>query len=56
MTKAIKEINNNDFQKYFLVAYASTIHSSQGMSIDEIMRITPFISGIDLIKDCYMLH
>jgi hypothetical protein len=30
-----KEINHNDFQKYFLVAYASTIHSSQGMSIDE---------------------
>ena len=25
----------NDFQKFFLVAYATTIHSAQGMSIDE---------------------
>ena len=30
-----KEINHNDFQKYFLVAYATTTHSSQGMSIGE---------------------
>ena len=30
-----REINHNDFQKYFLVAFSSTIHSSQGMSIDE---------------------
>ncbi len=29
------DINHNEFQKYFLVAYATTIHSSQGMSIDE---------------------
>jgi ATP-dependent exoDNAse (exonuclease V) alpha subunit len=30
-----KEINHNDFQKYFLVSFASTIHSCQGMSIGE---------------------
>jgi 5-methylcytosine-specific restriction protein A len=30
-----KEINHNDFQKYFLVSFASTIHSAQGASIDE---------------------
>jgi ATP-dependent exoDNAse (exonuclease V) alpha subunit len=30
-----KEINHNDFQKYFLVAYGCTVHSAQGMSIDE---------------------
>jgi hypothetical protein len=31
----IREINHNDFQKYFLVAYATTTHTLQGMSIDE---------------------
>jgi ATP-dependent exoDNAse (exonuclease V) alpha subunit len=30
-----REINHNDFQKYFMVAFASTIHSAQGASIDE---------------------
>ncbi len=30
-----KDINHNEFQKYFSVAYATTIHSSQGMSINE---------------------
>ena len=29
------EINIPDFQKFFLVAYGCTIHSSQGMSIGE---------------------
>ena len=28
-----RDIFNHEFQKYFLVAYATTIHSSQGMSI-----------------------
>ncbi len=28
------DINHNEYQNYFLVAYATTIHSSQGMSID----------------------
>ena len=27
------KIRFNDFQKYFLVAYATTIHSAQGLSI-----------------------
>ncbi len=31
----IREINNNDFQKYFLVGYGCTIHSAQGGSIGE---------------------
>ena len=30
-----RDIYNNDFQKYFLVAYATTIHSAQGLSIGE---------------------
>ena len=30
-----REINNNDFQKYFMVAFASTVHSAQGMSIGQ---------------------
>ena len=30
-----RNIYNNDFQKYFLVAYATTIHSAQGLSIGE---------------------
>ena len=29
------KINVNEFQKFFLVAYATTIHSAQGMSIGE---------------------
>ena len=29
------KINVNDFQKFFLVAYATTTHSAQGMSIGE---------------------
>ena len=29
-----KDINHNEFQKYFLVGYGCTIHSAQGMSID----------------------
>ncbi len=29
------KINIQDFQKYFLVAYATTTHSSQGMTINE---------------------
>jgi ATP-dependent exoDNAse (exonuclease V) alpha subunit len=28
-----RDIFNHEFQKYFLVAYATTIHSAQGMSI-----------------------
>ena len=30
-----RKIYIRDFQKHFLVAYATTIHSSQGMSISE---------------------
>ena len=30
-----REIYINDFQKYFLVAYATCIHSAQGLSISE---------------------
>jgi ATP-dependent exoDNAse (exonuclease V) alpha subunit len=30
-----RAIFTHEFQKYFLVAYATTIHSSQGMSIGE---------------------
>jgi ATP-dependent exoDNAse (exonuclease V) alpha subunit len=30
-----RDIYINDFQKYFLVAYATTIHSAQGLSISE---------------------
>ena len=30
-----RDIYNNDFQKYFLVAYATTCHSAQGLSIGE---------------------
>ena len=33
--KNIIKINVSDFQKYFLVAYATTTHSSQGMTINE---------------------
>ena len=29
------KVNVNDFQKFFLVAYATTTHSAQGMSIGE---------------------
>ena len=36
------KININDFQKYFLVAYATTTHSSQGMSIGENYTIHEF--------------
>ena len=28
-----RDIYTHEFQKYFLVAYATTIHSAQGMSI-----------------------
>ena len=37
-----KEININDFQKFFLVAYGCTAHSSQGMSISEPYTIHEF--------------
>jgi ATP-dependent exoDNAse (exonuclease V) alpha subunit len=30
-----KDINHNEFQKYFLVGYGCTIHSAQGASIGE---------------------
>ena len=30
-----RDINNNDFQKYFLVSFCTTIHSAQGLSISE---------------------
>ena len=34
-----RDICNNDCQKYFLVAYATTIHSAQGLSIGEYYTI-----------------
>ncbi len=33
--KKERKINITDFQKYFLVGYATTTHSAQGMSIGE---------------------
>jgi ATP-dependent exoDNAse (exonuclease V) alpha subunit len=30
-----RDIFNHEFQKYFLVSFCTTIHSSQGMSIGE---------------------
>ena len=33
--KNLIKINIPDFQKFFLVAYGCTVHSSQGMSIGE---------------------
>ena len=37
-----KEININEFQKFFLVGYGCTAHSSQGMSISEPYTIHEF--------------
>jgi hypothetical protein len=34
-SKQTKKIMHSDFQKYFLVAYATTIHCNQGASIGE---------------------
>ena len=36
------KIKIQDFQKYFLVAYATTTHSSQGMTINEPYTIHEF--------------
>ena len=37
-----KEININEFQKFFLPGYATTTHSSQGLSIGEPYTIHEF--------------
>jgi hypothetical protein len=37
-----KDININDFQKFFLPGYATTTHSSQGLSISEPYNIHEF--------------
>ena len=37
-----KDININDFQKFFLPGYATTTHSSQGLSIGEPYTIHEF--------------
>ena len=40
--KKLLKINIPDFQKYFLVGYATTTHSAQGMSIGEPYTIHEF--------------